>query len=185
MKAIVLSFQGGTSAPPPAQLVVRTDQLPPGGGTTVEFHAAAKAKSAHVTAFGRTIDLTYDRKINAWIGVVSVPAGTANGRYDLQAQLQGDVPLTATAQLNVNNTIALATFVLTPRNPAIGQYVTVRAHFLADVREGDEIHWLDGQITKLAKPLAGRVFAFTVKISEHPMTGLLLSGASKLPITLR
>jgi hypothetical protein len=185
MKAIVFSFQGGTAAPPPAQLIVRTNTLPPGGGTTVEFHAAAKAKSAHVTGFGRSTDLAFDRKVNAWIGVVSIPPGTPNGRYDLNAQLQGEVPLAASAQLTVNDAIALATFVLTPRNPVIGQYVTVRAHFLADVREGDEIHWLDGQITKLAKPVAGRVFTFTVKISEHPMSGLLLSGAGKLPITLR
>jgi len=185
MKAIVFSFKGGTSAPPPAQVVARTSALPPGGATTIEFHAAAKARSAHVTAFGRTADLAYDKNVNAWIGVVSVPVATANGRYDLNAQLQGDVPLTASAQLTVDDKIPLATFVITPRNPVIGQYVTVRAHFLADVRQGDEIHWLDGQITKLAKPLSGRVFAFTVKISEHPMSGLLLSGASKLPITLR
>ncbi len=185
MKAIVFSFQGGTSAPPPAQLVVRSESLPPGGATTVEFHAAAKARNATVSAFDRSVDLHYDRKANVWTGVVSVPLGTKNGQYDLHAQLQGDVPLSASGQVTVNDTIPLATFVITPHNPIAGQFVTVRAHFLADVREGDEIHWLDGQITKLAKPVSGRVFLFTVKISEHQMSGILLSGASKLPITLR
>lgn len=185
MKAIVFSFQGGTSAPPPAQLLVRTAALPPGGATTVEFHAAAKAHAATVSAFARGVDLAYDKKTSAWIGVVSVPMGTKNGRYDLHAQLQGDLPLTAKAPVVVDDTIPVATFVISPRNPLIGQFVTVRAHFLCDVREGDEIHWLDGQITKLAKPVSGRVFLFTVKISEHQMSGILLSGASKLPITLR
>lgn len=185
MKDIVFSFTGGAAAPPPATLLLRTPALPPGGATTVEFHADGKAPLAQISAFGRSTDLTYDAKARAWVGTVSVPLGTKNGRYSAQAQLQGAIPLTASANVTVDDTIPLATFVVTPHNPQIGQFVTVRAHFAADVREGDEIHWLDGQITKLGKPLAGRVFAFTVKISERPLSGVLLSGAGKLPITLR
>lgn len=185
MKDIVFSFKGGNTGAAPATLVLRTSALPPGGATTVEFHAGGKAQIAQATAFGRSSDLKYDARADAWVGTVNVPPGTKNGKYPVDAQLQGNIPLSAHAELNVDDTIPIATFVTTPSNPRIGQFVTVRAHFLADVREGDEIRWLDGQITKLVKPLSGRVFMFTVKISERPLSGVLLSGASKLPITLR
>jgi hypothetical protein len=185
MKDIVFSFKGGSTAAAPATLILRTPELPPGGASSVEFHAAGKAAIAQVTAFGHSTDLKYDAKAGAWTGTVSVPPGTKNGKYSVDAQLQGQIPLSAHADVNVNDTIPLATFVMTPSNPRNGQFVTVRAHFLADAREGDEIQWLDGQITKLGKPLSGRVFLFTVKISKRPLSGVLLSGASKLPITLR
>jgi hypothetical protein len=185
MKDIVFSFKGGSSAAAPAGLVLRTPELPPGGATSVEFHAGSKAQVAQVTAFGRTIDLKYDAKADAWIGTVGIPLGTHNGKYPVVAQLQGDIPLSARSDVTVDDTIPIATFVMTPSNPRNGQFVTVRAHFLADAREGDEIRWLDGQVTKLGKPLSGRVFMFTVKISKRPFSGILLSGPSKLPITLR
>jgi hypothetical protein len=66
-----------------------------------------------------------------------------------------------------------------------GQYVQVRARFLADVHPGDKIRWLDGQLTKLGAPLTGRVYEFTVKISVQPMRGMLLTKQGQLPIILR
>jgi hypothetical protein len=79
----------------------------------------------------------------------------------------------------------LVTFKITPPHPVIGQYVTVRARFLADVRPGDTIRWPNGQITKLSRPVTGRVYVFSVKISEPLMRGLLLTRQAELPITLR
>jgi hypothetical protein len=87
--------------------------------------------------------------------------------------------------MKVDPSVPLATFVLTPRRPMRGQYVQVRARFLADVHPGDRIRWLDGQITKLSHPITGRVYEFTVKISVQPLSGVLLTRSGELPITLR
>jgi hypothetical protein len=112
---------------------------------------------------------------------VAAPPGTAT----ILADVNGPQKATASADLKVDPAMPIATFTMTPRRPMRGQYVAVRARFVADVHPGDRIHWFDGQITKLATPITGRVFAFTVKISEQPMRGLLLTRQGQLPITLR
>ena len=166
-----------------AMVLVRS-ALPPGGATDAIVQASAGVKSVTVTGFDRRTPLAYDAKRKHWFGTIVVPLQAPAGTSALVAET-GKSGSVATADLKVDPSIPLATFRLTPRNPARGQYVSVRAHFLADVRAGDIIRWEDGQITKLATPITGRIFDFTVKISIQPLNGLLLTRQGQLPISLR
>jgi hypothetical protein len=138
-----------------------------------------------VSAFDRTLNLTYDKPRGKWIGTLVVPVTAAPGTQTILADVKGPQNASASADLRIDPAIPIATFTMTPRRPMRGQYVQVRARFVADVREGDKIRWSDGQITKLRAPITGRIFEFTVKISVQPMHGSLLTRQGQLPITLR
>ena len=182
-KQVVFSFKATEAAS--ASMTLQESTLPPGGSTEVSVDADEKARSVTLNAFDKTYPLTYSRSRKKWIGTVDVPLHTGAGTVTLLADVKGSQNATASADLKVDPSMQIATFVTTPRHPARGQYADVRARFLADVRAGDSIRWVDGQITKLSRPITGRVFEFTVKISEQPMAGTLLTRQGQLPITLR
>ena len=168
-----------------ANMDLQESTLPPGGATEVSVDAGSTAKSVVVTAFSETYHLAYDKRRKKWIGMLAVPIATPPGTTSILADVNGPQKATASADLKIDPAVPIASFTLTPRRPARGQYVTVKARFLADVHAGDRIRWYDGQVTKLAEPLTGRVYLFTVKISVQPMRGLLLTKQGQLPIILR
>lgn len=171
--------------PPVPTVALEESELPPGGATEIAVDADPAAKRVTARAFGKTIDLSYERARKKWIGTIVVPLTAAPGAASVDVNVEAAQAASSSADLTVNPKLPLATFTMTPRRPVRGQYVTVRARFLADVHAGDKIRWLDGQITKLSRPITGRVFQFTVKISEQPLNGLLLTRQGELPITLR
>lgn len=183
-KSVVFSLKSMDSAQA-ANMDLQESVLPPGGATEVAVDAGAHAKSVNVTAFNQTLHLAYDKRRNKWVGILVVPIGTPPGSTSILADVNGPQKAAASADLKVDPSVPVASFTLTPRRPARGQYVTVKARFLADVHPGDRIRWYDGQVTKLAEPLTGRVYEFTVKISVQPMRGLLLTRQGQLPIILR
>jgi hypothetical protein len=166
-------------------MTLRETALPPGGATEVAVDAGGPAKSVTLTAFEKNVPLQYDRTRKKWVGMLDVPLSAPVGSQTVLADMSGAQSGTVSADLKVDPSIPLATFVLTPRRPMRGQYVQVRARFMADVRPGDKIRWLDGQVTKLSHPITGRVYEFTVKISVQPLNGMLLTKQGELPITLR
>ncbi|HEY9180669.1 MAG TPA: carboxypeptidase regulatory-like domain-containing protein [Candidatus Baltobacteraceae bacterium] len=182
-KNVVFTLKAVGPAPPSASL--EESRLPPGGATEVTFDADSAAKAVTASAFGKQYVLAYDGSRKKWVGTIVVPlsANPGTGTVDLSAR--GAHAASTSLEIAVDPKIPLATFVITPRHPMHGQYVSVRARFLADVHPGDKIHWLDGQITQLSRPVTGRVYEFTVKISEQPLRGLLLTRQGELPITLR
>lgn len=181
-KPVVFSLRGSESV---ASLALRDSALPPGGATEVSVDAGAGAKSVTVNAFGQSLPLRYDAPRKKWIGMLDVPPTAAAKPTTIVADVTGSRQAEASATLDVRASMPIVTFSMTPRRPARGQYVTVRARFLADVHPGDEIHWSDNQITKLTNRITGRVYEFTVKISIQPMTGMLLTRQGRLPIILR
>ena len=182
-KDVVFSLK--VAQAPTGTMTLREPALPPGGATEVAVDAGGPAKSVTMSAFGKSVPLGYERSRKKWIGMLDVPLSAPVGAQSILADVSGSQSSTVSADLKVDPSIPLATFVLTPRRPMRGQYVQVRARFMADVHPGDKIRWLDGQITKLSHPITGRVYEFTVKISVQPLTGLLLTRQGELPITLR
>jgi hypothetical protein len=164
---------------------LQESQLPPAGATEISVDGVTGAKAVVAAAFGKSFDLAYDKSRNKWVGTIDVPLSAKAGTVDVNVATKGGSNASTTTQLTVDPHIPIARFTMRPRHPARGEYVTVQARFLADVRPGDEIHWLDGQVTKLSYPLTGRVYEFTVKISIQPLTGSLLTRQGELPITLR
>jgi hypothetical protein len=181
-KPVIFSLMGSEA---PATMTLTQSSLPPGGATRATVRTTARATAVAINVFGKNFPLAFDKDRNAWTGTIVVPLKVSAGTVQAVAEITAKRPAQASASLTVDSRLQLATFQLTPANPARGQYVRVRAHFLADVAAGTQIRWQDGQITKLGRPIAGRVFEFTVKISEQPLRGLLLTQASDLPILLR
>lgn len=183
-KAIVFTFQSGQSATV-AALDLSERDLPPYGATQVSVTGADGAKTVAIRAFGHSQALHYDERSKTWIGMVDVPPKTPKGDATLVAEIDGKLKKDVTATLSVDPDTPLVKFTMIPRYPRVGQTVSVRARFLTEVAAGDRIRWLDGQITQLSRPVTGRVYQFTVKISEQPMRGFLLTRQGELPITLR
>ncbi len=181
-KAVVFSFK--TAEAPGAQADLQHTALPPGGTTEIALDAPAGSASVTASAFHQTFPVTYDAKRKRWIGTVVVPLNAAAGKESVKIAVKGSTHFETATDLNVDTKIPIATFTTTPRRPLVGQYATVRARILADVHAGDVIHWADGQVTRLGPPLTGRVFLMTVKISVHPLHGLLLTRQGQLPILL-
>ncbi len=180
-KSVVFSFMGGGAS---AATLHRDDaRLPPLGTTSVAYAAPPSVKDAVVTVFGKPVVLAYDAKRSVWRGTIAVPAGTKAGTYDAVATATG-ISASATAQLTVDPKMSIAILQLTPPNVAVGQYAAVRARFLVDVRAGDKIEWSDGTVTTLGRPVAGRVFTFSLRISLRPLYGVLLTSHARLPIRL-
>jgi hypothetical protein len=182
-KDVVFSLKVAQAAT--ASINLQETSLPPGGATEISVDTGGSAKSVSATAFGKSFPLAYSAARKKWVGMLDVPLSAPVGSATVMADVSGGQAGTASTDFKVDPSVPLATFVLTPRHPMRGQYVQVRARFLADVHPGDKIHWLDGQITKLSRPITGRVYEFTVKISVQPLNGLLLTRLGELPITLR
>jgi len=181
VKSVVFSFLGGGAS----AATVRLDdsRLPPGGTTTVSYVAPPGIKDASVKVFDRVFALTYDAKRSVWRGTIEVPKDAKAAPYDVTASAIG-ISSVATATLTVDPKVPIAILQVTPANVAPGQYASVRARFLVDVRAGDTIAWSDGTTTVLGKPVAGRVFTFTLRISLRPLYGTLLTRHARLPIRL-
>jgi hypothetical protein len=180
-KNVVFTFlaNGATAA----SVHLNDSVLPPLGTTTVAYTAPPGIQDAVVKAFGKSVSLAFDAKASVWRGTIAVPAGTAAGSYDVVATATG-ISSSATAQLRVDPKMSIAIMQTTPSNVAVGQYVAVRARFLVDVRAGDTIQWSDGTITTLGKPVAGRVFTFSLRVTLRPLYGVLLTRDARLPIRL-
>lgn len=182
VKKVVLTFFGGGSASalqPTIDLLDR--RLPPEGATTVSVDAPADALEVNIKAFGKTVALQYEKGRKAWIGTLDVPANTPAGNYAVTGSARGGLQ-PVDARLHIDPTIPLTIVQVSPPNPAIGEYVAVQVRFLADVRPGDKIYWQDGTVTTLGKPVSGRVFRFTLRISLRPLHGTLRSPAGSVPI---
>lgn len=180
-KSVVFSFLGsGASA---ASVRLDDGRLPPGGTTAIAYTAPPSVKDAKATFFGKTFALTYDEKRSVWRGTAEVPAGTKAGSYEIAVSATG-ISTVATASLTVDPHMPIVIVQVTPPNVAPGQYAAVRARFLVDVRAGDTIAWSDGSTTVLGKPVAGRVFTFTLRVSLRPLYGTLLTRHARLPIRL-
>jgi hypothetical protein len=186
MKQVVFSLKA-TETVAAASMTLSEPKLPPNGATEAIVDAGEPAKSVTAQAFGKSVRFAYDAHRKRWIGTIVVPAVVPAGKSTIVADIKTvkGASTSAYADLYVDPGMPLVSFRLTPARPRIGQYVTVQARFLADVHAGDTIRWPNGQITKLSRPVSGRVYVFTVKISEPLMRGLLLTRQGELPITLR
>ncbi len=180
-KNVVFSFMGGGATA--ATLHLDDARLPPFGTTAVSYAAPPNVKDASVKVFDTSFALTYDAKRSVWRGTIEVPSGTKAGSYDAIATATG-ISASATATLVVDPKMPIAILQLTPPNVVVGQYASVRARFLVDVKAGDRIEWSDGTITVLGKPVAGRVFTFSLRVSLRPLYGVLLTSHARLPIRL-
>ncbi|HEY8298019.1 MAG TPA: hypothetical protein VIG32_08370 [Candidatus Baltobacteraceae bacterium] len=181
-KPVVFTLMGSEA---PSTITLTQTTLPPAGATAVTVKTTAQATAVTVNAFGKNFPLAYDKHRSDWVGTIVVPVNANGGTTQAVAEISAKSPAQASASLTVDPRISLVTFSMTPSNPSRGQYVRVRARFLADVAPGTQIRWQDGQVTKLGRPLTGRVYEFTVKISEQPLRGLLLTRGGDLPILLR
>ncbi|HEV3155165.1 MAG TPA: hypothetical protein VGZ02_15255 [Candidatus Baltobacteraceae bacterium] len=171
-----------------ASLALSEPALPPHGVASAVLDVDANAKSVVLTVFDKKIPMVYEAARKRWAATIAVPADAPSGKTSIIADvsgLPGGQTTSASADLNVDPSIPVLSVKTSPQRFAAGDYVAVRARFLTDVRPGDTIRWLDGQITKLSQPVTGRVYEFTVKISERPMRGILLTHQGQLPITLR
>ncbi|MHB8148420.1 MAG: hypothetical protein ACYDGM_14320, partial [Vulcanimicrobiaceae bacterium] len=183
-KKIVFSFLGnGATASVAAQVRLSERRLPPRGIAGVSIDAPKSAEHVKLEAFGQSHELSYDQGRSAWVGDVTVPANTKGGSYTIAA-VAGSGPQPLSAKLIVDPKMPIAILQVEPANAIVGQYVRVRARFLVDVQAGDRIEWQDGTTTILGKPVIGRIFTFSLRISLRPLHGVLLTKGSRLPISL-
>lgn len=182
-KKVVFSFVAGTSGASAPVVRVSERRLPPRGTSEVTVNAPRSAGRVEVTAFGHRIALTYDERRSLWSGEIEVPRGAKAGTYAITATVASGTAPTATS-LRVDPKMPLVILELNPANPGPGVNVRVHARFLVDVKAGDVIEWEDGTRTVLGKPVTGRVFDFTVRISLRPLHGVLLTAQGRLPIEI-
>ncbi|MGC8485445.1 MAG: MSCRAMM family protein [Candidatus Baltobacteraceae bacterium] len=185
-KKVLFTFFGNAGAAAPTvapSLQLSEPRLPPGGAAEVTVTAPADAELS-ASAFGQRVPLHYNAAHKRWSGEVVVPKGTRAGRFEVRAHAaEGRAPLPA--ELTVDPRLPIAILSASPAQAKIGEYVTVRARFLADVRPGDRILWADGQKSVLGKPLVGRLFAFTLKLSARPMVGTLVTAHGRFTVRLQ
>lgn len=184
-KKVVFSFNGagGAQAASAPKVSISEHRLPPLGTATIKVDALQSAGPIVAEVFDRKIPLAYSATSGAWTGELTVPTNVKAADYQVTAKAaSGTQPQPAT--LTVDAKMPIAIIQLDPPNPQKGQYVRVRARFLVDVKPGDRIEWEDGQRTTLGKPVAGRVFTLSVRLSLRPLHGLLLTGDARLPIRL-
>jgi hypothetical protein len=185
-KKVVFSLlSGGGAGAPPSEPTMRLSEtrLPPRGTTTVAISAPADAKDVSATAFGKHVDLAYDKEVAKWLGEVDVPVHAAAGQYPVDGSVLGNA-ISPSATLAVDPKLPLVIVQLLSHNNVVGQTVTVRARFLVDVHEGDKIVWDDGTQTVLGKPVSGRVFTFQKQLTLLPLHGRLLTPRGPIPIEL-
>ena len=185
-KKVLFTFFGNAGAAAPAvapSLQLSEPRLPPGGAAEVTVAAPGDAGISAI-AFGQSTPLHYDAARKRWSGEIVVPMGTRAGRFEVRAHAaNGRAPLPA--EIVVDPRLPIAILSASPAQAKIGEYVTVRARFLADVRPGDRILWADGQKSVLGKPLVGRLFAFTLKLSARPMVGTLVTAHGRFTVRLQ
>lgn len=185
-KKIVFSFLGNAgSVPTVAHLRVSEDRLPPGGSTLVSIAAAENAARVTLEAFGRTLAMRYDRASRSWIATLVVPGDAKVGSAALVAHVQAKSPFSASAHLVVDPKIPLVLITTTPREPILGSYVKVRMRILAPMLPGARIAWQDGTQTKLGRPILGRIYVFTIRLTTRPYAGVLISGSARIPVEIR
>ncbi len=184
-KKVVFSLLSGGSTPAPVAPAIRLSEtrLPPHGTTTVAISAPADAKDVAASAFGKRVELAYDKELEKWLGEVEVPQRTAAGQYPVAGSVAG-TPISPAAMLTVDPKLPLVILQFLSHNNAVGQIATVRARFLVDVHAGDKITWEDGTQTVLGKPISGRVFTFQKQLTLLPLHGLLLTPKGAIPIEL-
>ncbi len=185
-KKVLFTFFGNAGAAAPAvapTLQISEPRLPPGGAAEVSVAAPADAGIV-VIAFGQSRPLGYDPARKRWLGEILVPTSARAGRVEVRARAaKGRAPLAAA--ITVDPRLPIAILSASPVQAKIGEYVTVRARFLADVRPGDRILWADGQKSVLGKPLVGRLFAFTLRLSARPMVGTLVTAHGRFTVRLQ
>lgn len=185
-KKVVFSFVGdGAQAASASVAHVRVSEarLPPRGTATIRVDAPKSAGRVTAAVFGHDVQLVYDDRASAWVGTLVVPTNVKAGTYPVTATVaHGTAP--SGSRITVDPKMPIVIVHIDPANPQPGQYVRVRARFLVDVHAGDRIEWQDGQVTTLGKPVSGRVFTFSLRISLRPLHGLLLTKGSRLPISL-
>ena len=182
-KKVVFSLLNGTGSTAAPILHLAERKLPPMGTSEVTLGAPAGAKGVFVTAFGTRTALKYDKDRNLWVGEIEVPDGTKGGNYSITASLASGVPPTS-ASLTVDPKMPLAIVTSNPSTGANGLIARVHIRFLVDVSEGDVIEWEDGTRTVLGKPVAPRVFTFSLRVSLRPLHGVLLTKQRRIPIEL-
>jgi len=183
-KKVVFSLLGGSATPAPAtpQVRLREGTLPPRGSTEVTINAPESETDVAATAFGKRISLAYDKVHARWAGLIEVPAATSPGNYTVEGSAGKGSPKSATLVVDPKLPLVLLTY--TPRNAREGSNVTVRVRFLVNASPGDRITWEDGTETVLGKPLSGRVFTFTKRLTVVPLHGVLQTKAGSVPIEL-
>jgi hypothetical protein len=182
MKQVVFSFKTEET---PLTATLSQNRLPPGGSATILVDAPESSAGVTADLLGRKTPLHYDKNRKKWAGIVVVPLTAHGGTVDVTAEVTDKKSAAANAGLTIDPSMPLVSITMQPHNPVRGQFVHVRARFLADIAPGTSIKWMDGQVTRLLKPISGRVYEFNVKISEQPMRGLLLTTGGELPIILR
>jgi hypothetical protein len=183
-KKVVFSLLGGSATPAPTtpQVRLRESSLPPRGSTEVTIDAPSSESDVAVSVMGKRFALAYDKGRSKWVGLIEVPATAKSGSYTVEGAAGKASPKSATLVVDPKLPLALVTY--TPRDAGEGQNVTVRVRFLVNARPGDRITWQDGTETILGKPLTGRVFTFTKRLTLLPLHGTLLTQAGSLPIEL-
>ncbi|HTZ54601.1 MAG TPA: carboxypeptidase-like regulatory domain-containing protein [Candidatus Acidoferrum sp.] len=184
-KKVVFSLLAGGATPAPAVPEVRLSEtrLPPRGTTYVAIDAPEIASDVFAVAFGKRVNLTFDKASQRWTGEVEVPEKAGAGEYPVSGSVHG-APVPKAATLTVDPKLPLAIVQYSPRNAPVGATVTVRARFLVDVHAGQTITWSDGTTTVLDKPITGRVFTFRKLLTLLPLHGLLLTPKGTVPIVL-
>lgn len=183
-KKVTFSFVGGgVEAPSAPKTHLSESRLPLRGFAVVTVDAPKSAGHVTLEAFGETTTLDYDEKAQRWVGSLTVPTSAKAGTYSIAAKVaEGTQPTPAT--LVVDTKMPIAILQAQPPNAPVGSYVQVRARFLIDAHEGDRIEWADGQTTTLGKPVVGRIFTFSLRLSLRPLHGVLLTRGARLPISL-
>lgn len=185
-KKVTFSFVGGnvgSSEVTVPKTHLSEPRLPLRGYTGVTVDAPQSAGSVTLKVFGSTDTLVYDAKAERWAGSITVPTNAKAGSYDI-APVVANGTQPEPARLIVDPKMPVALLQTIERNAQVGTYVRVRARFLVDARAGDRIDWADGQVTTLGKPVAGRVFTFSLRLTLRPLHGILLTRGVKLPISL-
>ncbi len=183
LRAIDFTFSAG-SKETPLSLSLAARKLPPGGVTGVTARVSANVAEVTLRAFGNTVALIKTGKQNIYSGRLVVPFDAKPGVVNVIASIGGAHPTTASATVEVDKSLPLVRVDIDPRRPAIGQYVRVRAGFIADVSPGDVITWQDGTTTKIPVFTGLRIATFTVKVSAVPFHGIIRTKTLPIPITI-
>jgi len=182
-KKVVFSLLSGGGAPSnlPATLRLSEAKLPPRGTATVTIAAPERATGVTASAFGKRVDLRYDKTTAAWVGEIEVPDRTTAGEYPVTGTVAGMSPPVA-AKLIVDPKLPLVIVQILTPHPFVGETVLIRARFLVDAHAGEKITWQDGAETVLGKPVSGRVFTFQKALTLLPLHGDLLTPHGPVPI---
>jgi len=183
LRSIDFTFSGG-SKEQPLSLSLATSSLPPGGATTATARVASDVPTIALHAFGQTFVLKRTPKADTYTGRLVVPIETKAGSVTVKAATLGAHPQSASATLDVDKSLPLVRLEIEPKRPAIGQYVRVRARFIAEISPGDIIAWQDGTVTKIPMIPATHVISFTVRIGALPFHGVIRTKALPIPIAI-